>query len=36
VIFSDDVGHWNVSAHSCGRTGYRTPDVGRIAKERAI
>lgn len=36
VIFSDDVGHWNVSAYSRGQMGYRTPNIDRIAKEGAI
>ncbi len=33
VIFSDDVGYWNVSAYSRGMMGHRTPNIDRIAKE---
>lgn len=36
IIFSDDVGHWNVSAYSRGQMGYRTPNIDRIANEGAI
>src|SRR4051812_29074717 len=33
VIFGDDVGQTNISAYSFGVTGYRTPNIDRIAKE---
>jgi arylsulfatase len=36
VIFSDDVGFWNISAYSHGDMGYRTPNIDRIGKEGAI
>jgi arylsulfatase A-like enzyme len=36
VIFGDDVGYWNVSAYNRGMTGYRTPNIDRLAKEGAI
>ena len=36
VIWGDDIGLWNISAYSRGMTGYRTPNIDRIAKEGAI
>src|SRR4051794_31287168 len=33
VIFGDDVGQTNISAYSFGVTGYRTPNIDRIARE---
>ena len=36
VIWSDDIGYWNVSAYSQGMMGYRTPNIDRIAKEGAL
>jgi arylsulfatase len=36
IIWGDDIGMWNVSAYSKGMTGYRTPNIDRIAKEGAI
>lgn len=36
AIWGDDVGITNVSAYSLGMTGYRTPNIDRIAKEGAI
>lgn len=33
VIFGDDVGHTNISAHSDGPIGYETPNIDRIARE---
>jgi arylsulfatase A-like enzyme len=36
VIFGDDIGQSNVSAYSMGLTGYRTPNIDRIAKEGTI
>ncbi len=33
VIFGDDVGQTNISAYSMGVTGYKTPNIDRIAKE---
>jgi arylsulfatase A-like enzyme len=36
VIFGDDIGQTNVSAHSMGLMGYRTPNIDRIAKEGMI
>ena len=35
VIWGDDIGLWNISAYSRGMTGYRTPNIDRIAKEGA-
>ncbi len=29
VIMPDDVGMWNISAHSMGMTGYQTPNIER-------
>ena len=36
VIFGDDVGYWNVSAYNRGMTGYKTPNIDRLAKEGAL
>src|SRR3990167_3924055 len=36
VIWGDDVGYWNVSAYNQGMTGYKTPNIDRIAKEGAL
>ncbi|MGH8785505.1 MAG: arylsulfatase [Cupriavidus necator] len=33
VIFGDDIGQTNISAYSFGVTGYRTPNIDRIAQE---
>jgi arylsulfatase len=36
VIFSDDVGVWNLSAYHRGMMGGRTPNIDRIANEGAL
>jgi arylsulfatase len=36
VIWGDDVGQSNISAYTLGVTGYRTPNIDRIAKEGMI
>ncbi|NTS32069.1 arylsulfatase [Phyllobacterium sp. BT25] len=36
VIFGDDIGIPQISAHTMGLMGYRTPNIDRIAKEGAI
>jgi arylsulfatase A-like enzyme len=36
VILGDDVDVWNVSAYNRGMTGYKTPDIDRIAREGAL
>ena len=36
VIFSDDVGPWNISAYHNGLMGGRTPNIDQIAKEGAL
>ena len=36
VIMADDIGYWNISAYNRGQMGYRTPNIDRIANERAI
>jgi arylsulfatase len=33
VIWGDDVGQSNISAHTFGLMGYRTPNIDRVAKE---
>jgi len=33
VIFGDDIGQTNISAYSFGVSGYKTPNIDRIAKE---
>jgi arylsulfatase len=36
VIFGDDIGIPQISAHTMGLMGYRTPNIDRIAKEGAL
>jgi arylsulfatase len=36
VIFGDDVGYWNVSAYNRGMTGYKTPNIDRLARQGAL
>ena len=36
VIYSDDVGIWNISAYHRGMMGGKTPNIDRIAKEGAL
>src|SRR5262249_10914777 len=36
VIMADDIGYWNISAYNRGQMCYRTPNIDRIANERAI
>ena len=36
VIYSDDVGIWNISAYHRGMMGGRTPNIDRIAREGAL
>jgi arylsulfatase len=36
VIFGDDIGQANISAYTRGLTGYRTPNIDRLAKEGMI
>ena len=36
VIFSDDIGIWNISAYHRGMMGGRTPNIDRIASEGAL
>ena len=36
VIWGDDIGHDNISAHHRGMLGSRTPNIDRIAKEGAL
>jgi arylsulfatase A-like enzyme len=36
VIWGDDIGGFNISAYNQGMTGYRTPNIDRIAKEGAL
>jgi arylsulfatase A-like enzyme len=33
VLWGDDIGMWNISYHSRGMMGYRTPNIDRIANE---
>jgi arylsulfatase len=35
VIRGDDIGYWNISAYNQGYVSYKTPNIGRIAKEGA-
>jgi arylsulfatase len=35
VLWGDDIGYWNLSAHNQGMMGYKTPNIDRIAKEGA-
>src|SRR5437867_4900157 len=36
IIWSDDIGYWNVSAYNQGMMGYKTPNIDRIAKQGAL
>ncbi|MEC4748119.1 sulfatase-like hydrolase/transferase [Methylomicrobium sp. Wu6] len=36
IIWGDDIGQCNVSAYSKGVTGYRTPNIDRVANEGVI
>jgi len=36
VIFGDDIGWFNISAYNHGITGYRTPNIDRIAQQGAM
>jgi hypothetical protein len=36
MIMADDVGIWNISAYHRGMMGGSTPNIDRIAKERAL
>jgi hypothetical protein len=36
VIWGDDIGIHNISAYNLGIMGYHTPNIDRIAKERAL
>jgi arylsulfatase len=36
VIWGDDIGGFNISAHNMGMMGYRTPNIDRIAQEGAL
>jgi arylsulfatase len=33
IIWSDDIGYWNVSAYNQGMMGYKTPNIDSFAKE---
>ncbi|KYF84157.1 arylsulfatase [Sorangium cellulosum] len=33
ILWGDDIGVWNISFHSRGMMGYRTPNIDRIAEE---
>jgi len=33
IIWGDDIGWFNISAHNQGIMGYRTPNIDRVAKE---
>ena len=33
ILWGDDIGMWNLSYHSRGMMGYRTPNIDRIANE---
>jgi arylsulfatase A-like enzyme len=33
ILWGDDIGMWNVSYHSRGMMGYRTPNIDRVANE---
>jgi arylsulfatase A-like enzyme len=33
ILWGDDIGMWNISYHSRGMMGYRTPNIDRIANE---
>jgi arylsulfatase A-like enzyme len=36
IIWGDDIGWYNVSAYNHGIMGFRTPNIDRVAKERAF
>jgi arylsulfatase len=36
IIWGDDIGQFNISAHNMGMMGYRTPNIDRIAQEGAL
>ena len=36
VLWGDDIGYWNISAYNQGMTGYKTPNIDRIAREGAL
>jgi arylsulfatase len=36
ILWGDDIGWYNISAHNMGMMGYRTPNIDRIGKEGAI
>ena len=33
ILWGDDIGIWNISYHSRGMMGYRTPNIDRVANE---
>lgn len=33
ILWSDDIGTWNISYFSRGMMGYRTPNIDRVAEE---
>ena len=33
ILWGDDIGWWNISYHSRGQMGYRTPNIDRVANE---
>src|SRR6201993_2717071 len=33
ILWGDDIGMWNISYHRRGMTGYRTPNIDRVANE---
>ena len=35
ILFGDDIGWWNISYNNRGETGYRTPNIDRVASEGA-
>jgi len=36
LIWSDDIGYWNLSAYNQGMMGYKTPNIDNIAKQGAL
>ena len=36
VVWSDDVGYWNVSAYNQGMMGYQTPNIDSIANDGVL
>ena len=36
IIWSDDIGGFNISAYNMGMMGYKTPNIERIGKEGAL